>query len=83
MRGLCLGIVWLGLAVLGRAQGLSFGEVLRTVQDQHPSLKAAILRREAAEAWARGAGSQPNPQVRLSVPYGDPSEEANELVQRI
>lgn len=76
--------VWLGLALACPAQPtLSFGEVLRLLQEQHPALKAALLRREAAAAWERGAGVQPNPQLRLSVPRGDPSEEANSLVQRL
>ena len=84
-----LHLLWLlaltvGLAQAGPAEpSLLFGEVLRSVQERHPALKAAQLRREAAAAWARGAGAQPNPQLRLSVPYGYPSEEANALVQRI
>lgn len=74
----------MGLALAGWAQPpLYFADVLRTLEEQHPALKAARLRREAAAAWARGAGAQPNPHIRLSVPYGDPSEEANELVQRL
>lgn len=74
----------MGLALTGWAQPpLSFPDVLLTVEEQHPALKAARLRREAAVAWARGAGAQPNPHIRLSVPYGDPSEEANEVVQRL
>lgn len=74
----------LGLSHLVQAEPpLLFGEVLRSMQERHPALKAAQLRREAAAAWARGAGAQPNPQLRLSIPYGYPSEEANALVQRI
>ena len=77
-------VLTVGLAQAGPAEpSLLFGEVLRSVQERHPALKAAQLRREAAAAWARGAGAQPNPQLRLSVPYGYPSEEANALVQRI
>ena len=74
----------LSLAQTVRAEpSLLFSEVLRSLQERHPALKAAQLRREAAAAWARGAGNQPNPQLRLSVPYGYPSKEANALVQRI
>ena len=77
-------LIFLSLAQSLRAEPpLFFVEVLRSVQDHHPALKAAQLRREAAAAWARGAGNQPNPQLRVSVPSGDPSEEANALVQRI
>ena len=77
-------LLTVSLAHWARADApLSFSEVLRGVQERHPALKAAQLRREAAAAWARGAGAQPNPQLRLSIPYGYPSEEANALVQRI
>ena len=79
-------LLWLTLALACsvRAESpLLFGEVLRNVQERHPALKAAQSRREAAAAWARGAGAQPNPQLRLSIPYGYPSEEANALVQRL
>lgn len=58
-------------------------QILGEVYSRHPSLKAAQLRLAASQAWARGAGSQPNPELRLSVPRGYPSEEANALVQRL
>jgi outer membrane protein TolC len=84
VRPLASWICWWSLVLNAWAQPpLSFTEVLRAVQNQHPSLRAAESRLQAATAWAQGAGAQPNPQLRLSVPYGDPSEEANELVQRL
>lgn len=66
-----------------RAAVLGVREALDQVFRQHPALRAAQQRLEASQAWARGAGAQPNPQLRLSVPAGDPSEEANSLVQRL
>lgn len=65
------------------AASASLPQVLQQVFELHPALRAAQRRVEASEAWARGAGAQPNPQIRLSVPAGDPSEEANSLVQRL
>jgi cobalt-zinc-cadmium efflux system outer membrane protein len=62
---------------------LGLRETLDQVFRQHPSLRAAQQRLEASQAWARGAGVQPNPQLRLAVPTGDPSEESNSLVQRL
>jgi outer membrane protein, heavy metal efflux system len=58
-------------------------QILSEVYSLHPSLRAAQLRLAASQAWAQGAGSQPNPELRLSVPRGDPSEEANAFVQRL
>lgn len=65
------------------APGQDFRQVLAEVLNQHPALRAARQRLAGSQAWARGAGAQPNPQLRLSVPAGDPSEEANSLVQRL
>lgn len=80
--------VWLLLLVLAcQAQGQepprSLRQTLDEVLNQHPSLKAAQHRLAGSLAWARGAGALPNPQLRLSLPAGDPSEEANSLVQRL
>jgi outer membrane protein TolC len=61
----------------------SLQSILHQVFQLHPTIRAAQRRIEASQAWARGAGAQPNPQIRLSVPHGDPSEEANSLVQRL
>ena len=61
----------------------TFREVLDQLLNSHPALKAARQRLAGSQAWAEGAGAQPNPQLRLSVPKGDPSEEANALVQRL
>lgn len=61
----------------------TFREVLDQVLHSHPALRAARQRLAGSQAWARGAGAQPNPQLRLSVSAGDPSEEANALVQRL
>lgn len=58
-------------------------QILGEVYSLHPSLRAAQLRLAASQAWARGAGAQPNPELRLSVPRGYPSEEANAFVQRL
>lgn len=60
----------------------SFSGVLQSVLDLHPAVKAAEQRLAASQAWLRGAGAQPNPQLRLAVPAGDPSEEANSFLQR-
>jgi outer membrane protein, heavy metal efflux system len=65
------------------APGQDFRQVLAEVLNQHPALRAARQRLAGSQAWARGAGAQPNPQLRLAVPAGDPSEEANSLVQRL
>lgn len=64
-------------------ESLSFRQVLSYVFAHHPSLKGAERRHAGSQAWARGAGAQPSPEIRLSVPAGDPSEEANSLVQRL
>lgn len=71
------------LAEAGAPESLSFPQALEQILGRHPALKAAQQRLAGSQAWAEGAGAQPNPVVRLSVPVGDPSEEANELVQRL
>jgi len=80
-------LLYLSLSTAGWADDtpppLTMRVALERVFQMHPALRAARHRVEASEAWARGAGAQPNPQLRLSVPAGDPSEEANSLVQRL
>lgn len=62
---------------------LTLEEALRLALRRHPAPVAAQRRLEAAEAWAGGAGAQPNPELRLSATRGDASEEANVLAQRL
>lgn len=69
-------------AVAAPVPELPFREAVRQALSRHPSVAAARSRLEAAEGWARGAGAQPNPEVRLSATAGDPSEEANAVAQR-
>lgn len=80
-------LLWLSLSGAACAEDtqppLTMRAALERVFQLHPALQASRHRVEASQAWARGAGAQPNPELRLSVPAGDPSEEANSLVQRL
>lgn len=67
----------------GPAPPLTLEEALRLALERHPATLAARRRLEAAEAWADGAGAQPNPEVRLSATAGDAGEDANVVTQRL
>jgi outer membrane protein TolC len=58
-------------------------QVLQRVASEHPAVQAALLESESAYQYARGAGAQPNPTVRLALTRGDVPEDANSLTQRL
>lgn len=64
------------------APALTFREAVGLAVSRHPAVAAARSRLQAAEAWSRGAGAQPNPEARLSATAGDPSDDANIVAQR-
>lgn len=49
----------------------------------HPELQALQTQVEGAQAYARGAGAPPNPELQLAGVLGDPDEGANRLAQRL
>lgn len=55
--------------------------VLQRVQSGHPALKAAEFETEGAAQYVKGAGSQPNPQVRMALTHGSTPEDANYILQ--
>lgn len=56
--------------------------LIEWVSKDHPRIKAAQLRRQGSESYLKGAGKQPNPQIKLSLSRGTVQEDANSLTQR-
>ncbi|MFA7483745.1 MAG: TolC family protein [Vulcanimicrobiota bacterium] len=56
-------------------------EAVRRAVQVDPRLKRARALTEAAEAYSRGAGAQPNPVLQISGVAGDTREDANSLTQ--
>lgn len=55
--------------------------VLLRIQSGHPALQAAEFQTEGAAEFLKGAGSQPNPSVRLALTNGTTPEDANYVLQ--
>ena len=56
--------------------------VLEWVTRDHPEITASELQRLGAEEYLKGAGKQPNPQIKLSLTRGTVQEDSNSLTQR-
>ena len=56
--------------------------VVLWVGREHPRVTAAEYKKEGAEGYLKGAGKQPNPQIKLSLSRGTTQEDANSLTQR-
>jgi outer membrane protein TolC len=79
-----VGMLMAGLvAAPGWAKPLLPEEAVRKALEFAPELKRAHSLTEAAQAYSRGAGAQPNPMLQLSATAGDRSEDANALAQRL
>jgi outer membrane protein TolC len=57
-------------------------DVLGRVGAYHPGVSAAEIKYRGAEAFVKGAGKQPNPELKLSLSSGTVQEDANSLLQR-
>lgn len=56
--------------------------VLEWITVEHPRITAAQLRMDGAQSYMKGAGKQPNPEIKLSLSRGTAQEDANALTQR-